>query len=402
MPIDKLDPEVWKLVGRLEGLWAQEGGDDFGWGSVPTKTQGLTAAANMGVYKLMQRDQSLVKDYYLVTGDVYHGIQNSPNDPESNWVSVGFYANYMNLKIWSTSIGGRVYSFGPNSTVNTSNIGFSVGGNLSANFSEKNGGSGGGQLNAAVNISFTASEVSFRASPSRSSVEWRVALPRVGWLGPAVPANPGRASYGGYVCTPAIIFEVDQGAFMMLSGQLEVDFEYNWTRGIRKRALTPNVTLQYTRDGKPLQDAGAGTRLPTILEKLQEFAASEGRDGETDSFLSVLGRLGLTTSFGDSTLQQLVVAPTNKAIERHFDAHPTLALKWSGVQANRWWEDWIDMRIHNMHPKSAVNPAVIAVLRNALSGSDRLFECADGILVITEDYGRSESFESVLAQALPA
>ncbi|WEZ82601.1 hypothetical protein P6U16_16250 [Rhizobium sp. 32-5/1] len=81
MPIDTLDAAAWKLVGNLDANWNANGGSDYGWGTVATEPQTLTANAVLAVYKLQQGDQSLTKDYYLVTGDVYHGIQGSPQAP---------------------------------------------------------------------------------------------------------------------------------------------------------------------------------------------------------------------------------------------------------------------------------------------------------------------------------
>ncbi len=401
MPIDQLNPDVWKLVGRMDGLWTSDGGDDYGWGTVSTKAQTLTASAQLGVYKLMQGDQSRTKDYYLVAGDVFHGIQGSPQNPGANWVSVGFYANYMRLKLFGQTPGTRLYTFGPNSTVETASIGFSIGGGLSAGASKKDGPSGGVELNASVSVSFSASEVSFVASPASTAIEWYTRLPHVGWISPAYPANPGNASYGGYIWNPALIFEVPEGRPLVVSGSLEVDFEFNWTRGIRKRSFTPVISLAYHPDGKPRVADDAG-KLPTIVQKLHSLAASAGQDGETDAFLAVLDRLDLLTSFGDSTLQQVVIAPSNKAIEKYLTDHPALALEWSGVQANRWWADWIDARIRNIEPAASTNPAMLAGLKKVLTPKERYYQCADGQLIVTDDYKRSETLAGSLRQMAPA
>jgi hypothetical protein len=402
MPIDQLNPDVWKLVGRMDALWSRDGGENFGWGTVATQSQTLTAAANLGVYKLMQGDQSRTKDYFLVAGDVFHGIQGSPQDPGSNWVSVGHYANYMKLKLFALTPGAKVNNFGPNSSVETANIGFSVGGSLSAGASKKDGPNGEVGINASVSISFSASEVSFRASPATTSVEWYTRLPHVGWISPGIPANPGISSYGGYLWNPAVIFEVPEGQPLRLAGTYEVDFEYNWTRGIRKRWFTPVLDLRYQADGKPGLAEEKPRSLPTIVERLHELAASAGQDGETDAFLAVVGKLGLLDSFGDSTLEQIVVVPSNKAIEGYFAANPSLSLEWSGVHASRWWNDWTDRRINNLPPGASANPALMAQLRKALSDTDRHYPCADGVLIVTDDYKRSETLAKSLQEMVPA
>lgn len=78
MPIETLNPDVWKLVGHLDGMWTGNGGENYGWGSVPTKNQTLTAAAILGVYKLQQGDQSQLKDYYLVVATPITAFRDLP------------------------------------------------------------------------------------------------------------------------------------------------------------------------------------------------------------------------------------------------------------------------------------------------------------------------------------
>ena len=116
----------------------------------------------------------------------------------------------------------------------------------------------------------------------------------------------------------------------------------------------------------------------------------------------MLDRLDLLTSFGDSTLQQVVIAPSNKAIEKYLTDHPALALEWSGVQANRWWADWIDARIRNIEPAASTNPAMLAGLKKVLTPKERYYQCADGQLIVTDDYKRSETLAGSLRQMAPA
>ena len=321
MPIETLNPEVWKLVGTLNGEWKTNGGKDFGWGTVKTSSQTLTANALLSVYKLMRGNQNLTRDYYLVVGDVYHGIQGSPSTPSSNWVSVGFYANHMKLRLETNSQQARLVTFGPNSTVEQATISFSIGGELSAEYS-KEGPKGGASLSANVGVSFTASEVSFAARPATQSIEWQARLPHVGWVSAGVPANPGRPSYAGYIWNAAAIIEVPQGATPNFKGRFEVDFEFNWTRGIRKRSFTPEIDLVYqslTRTGT--SDIEVIPPLPTILETLRSLASSTGRDGKTDTFLAALENSRVIDALGDSNLDQIVIAPTNLAVQTYFDQH---------------------------------------------------------------------------------
>ena len=71
-------------------LWTSKGGDDYGWGTVSTKDQTLTASAQLGVYKLMQGDQSRTKDDYPRGGRC---LSRHPGryrrTRAANWVSVG-------------------------------------------------------------------------------------------------------------------------------------------------------------------------------------------------------------------------------------------------------------------------------------------------------------------------
>nr|CAD6408901.1 hypothetical protein REQ54_00464 [Rhizobium sp. Q54] len=395
MPIETLNPDVWKLVGHLDGTWTANGGENYGWGSVPTESQTLTAAAILPVYKLQQGDQSQLKDYYLVAGDTYHGIQGSPSNPSANWVSVGFYANYMNLEIRCTTPGARVLTFGPNSTVEQATISFSIGGELSVEGGTE-GGKAGGSLSASVGVSFTASEVSFAARPATRSISWRASLPGVGWLGPAVPPNPARPSYAGYLWNPAVIFELPQGQTPALEGTFLVDFEYNWTRGIRKRAFDKPIALSYQPE-KHAIDAEA--KLPTILERLTELGATPGTPGRTDTFLAALRSSGAIKGFDDSNVKLLVIAPTNQAIEGYFSANPTVAAAAVSPANARWLEDFLGERIKPLGG-GTLSSDTLARLRKATTSQGEWFDCADGTLHLTDEYEVDANLLSTADQVL--
>lgn len=397
MPIESMNPEVWKLVGHMDGTQTRSGGPNLGPGSVPTESQTLTAAAILPVYKLMQGDQSKTRDYYLVTGDVYHGIQGSPVDPGSNWLSVGFYANYMNLELRCTTPGARVMTFGPNSTVEQATISFSIGGELSGEAGTE-GATVGASLSASVGVSFTASEVSFATRPSPTSISWRTSLPGVGWLGPAVPPNPARPSYAGYLWNPAVIFELPQGMSPDLHGEFVVDFEYNYTRGLRARGFTDPITLQYKIDGMA---ANPKPQLPTILERLAELTASNGVSGQTDTFLAALHRSGAASGFGDSTVQLLVVAPTNKAIEAYLTAHPAIAAAAVSPANARWLEDFLVERILPLSVGKS-GPAALARLQKATSTHGEWLPCADGILHLSNEFEVDPGLKSAAREILQA
>ncbi|HEV7319803.1 MAG TPA: hypothetical protein VGO04_14495 [Ensifer sp.] len=396
MPIETLNPEVWKLVGTLNGQWKSNGGKDFGWGTVKTSSQTLTANALLSVYKLMRGNQNLTRDYYLVAGDVYHGVQGSPSNPSSNWVSVGFYANHMKLNLEATSTQARLMTFGPNSTVEQATISFSIGGELSAEYS-KEGPKGGASLSANVGVSFTASEVSFAARPATQSIEWQARLPHVGWVSPGVPANPGRPSYAGYIWNAAAIIEVPQGVVPNLKGRFEVDFEYNWTRGIRKRSFTPGIELVYqSLVTTGADDALLEQPLPTILETLRSLAATTGREGKTDTFLMALEGSRVINAFGDSNLDQIVIAPTNQAIQQYFDKHPQTALEAVSPANQIWLDTWVAERVISTPPGSVNLGAISASVRTIAGLQGEWFECADGLLLVTDTYEVASGLRSAL------
>lgn len=396
MPIESLNPDVWKLVGQMDGSSSHSGGKNFGPGSVPTASQTLTAAAILPVYKLLQGDQSQARDYYLVTGDVYHGIQGSPADPSSNWLSVGFYANYMNLELRCTTPGARLTTFGPNSSVEQATISFSIGGELSGEGGTE-GGKGSASLSASVGVSFTASEVSFATRPSTTSISWRTDLPGVGWIGPG-PLNTARPSYAGYMWNPAVIFEVPQGVVPDLQGEFVVDFQYNYTRGIPARWFTNPISLQYKIDGIA---ASAKPQLPTILERLGELTATNGMPGQTDTFLTALHRSGVVSGFGDSTVELLVVAPTNKAIEAYLAAHPAIAAAAVSPANARWLEDFLVERILPLSVGKS-GSAALAQLKKATTTPGEWLPCADGILHLSDEFEVDPGLMSAAREILQA
>lgn len=382
MPIEQLDSEAWMLIGHLDGQWSEMGGKTPSWGCVPTESQILTACAILSVYKLQRGDQSLVKDYFLIAGDVYHGIQGSPEDPSANWLSVGFFANFMRMHIHNGAPGARLQTFGPNSTSETATISFAVGGELSAGTE-----GAGGSANASVGVSFSASEVSFAARPTTNSIEWYTALPGVNWISPAVPPNPAEPSYAGYIWNPAVIFEMPQGKTPLLSGYLQVEFAYDFTRGIRHRDVTPVINLVYRRaDGIPAEPEAEKT-LPTIMERLRMLCASaeSGGNGTTDTFLAALTQTGMAASFGDSNLEQLVIAPSNAVIAEYLKAHPAVAVAAAALANQRWLEDWVAERVISLPPKSAW-PTVTSHFQTATGLSGDWYECADGLLLVSDSF----------------
>jgi hypothetical protein len=399
MSYDPPNPGIWERIGTVPGgEWSKKGGDNFGWGTVPTEKQELTFSGNLIVYRLGQKVPGLNSDYYLVAGTIFHGISGSPSNPASNWVSVGFYSNYHSLVLRCTTPGARVLEFGPNSTVEQVSVSFTIGGSLTG---EAGGGpdgpSGGASLGieASVGVSFSSEAVRFAARPTLSSMEWRVDLPGVGFVSPGVPANPFRASYAGYLWNPAAIFKVPEGAPFSLGADLSVDFEYNWTRGITKRHFTDTLPLSFTHPAVGAEALEAAPR-PTILETLRELCApGSGADGDADTFLAALESDWLKSTFGDSNLETLVVVPTNQAIEGYLTEHPDVALESGGPLGPRWLSTWLMDHMRNLVPVSDDQRARLEARATADSGN-RTFFCSDGIVVLTDDFDAAEHVDSVM------
>jgi hypothetical protein len=400
MTYDIEDPGVWQRQGTLAGAdWSSNGGEDFGWGTVPTKRQQLTISGDLKVYKLVRGVPDPAEDNYLLAGNVFHGIMGSPNDPAANWVSVGFYANYHSLKISCTTPGAKIVEFGPNSTVEQVSVSFSIGGSIGGTAgADSTGPMGEGSLevNTSVGVSFTSESVRFAARPSLTSMEWRVDLPGVGFVSPAVPANPFRASYAGYIWNPALICKVPAGSPLGVSADLTVDFEYNWTRGITARRFTQTVQ----RTWPPPGEADALTGAPvegTIVETLRSLCtAGPGAPGRADTFVAALDTEGLIDGFGDSHLSTLLVVPTNEAIKEHMENDPETALQSGGPLSRRWVTRWLEEHMVN---KKQISPDAGDLLKAAGDGvpPGEYFPCSDGGIYLTDVFTGRDEVQAVVA-----
>lgn len=170
-----------------------------------------------------------------------------------------------------------------------------------------------------------------------------------------------------------------------LSGQLEVDFEFNWTRGIRKRSFTPVLDLVYQPVAGKTGATDSAKTLPTILQTLHSLAKGPDAPGKTDTFLSALLQTGLAGAFGDSNLEQFVIAPTNAAIEAYFEANPSVALAASSLANQRWLTDWVTERVFSLPPKSAWQ-TTLAKMKSANASNGEWYDCADGTLFVSDCY----------------
>jgi hypothetical protein len=214
-------------------------------GAIDTENQRLSSLLHMTGYKL--RSQAKKHEFYSLFGSFSHGVShnNSSYHPVKNWVSVGYYATEMLLTIEVKEQTSIVWDSGPTSTVRSSQTGFNIGGNLSA-------GSFGGEpiLQAGVSGSFGASfsspDVVFAHSMFEHHVQWLVKLPGVGYISPAVPANPEEPSYAGYEWRFGAIFVVPFGQPFSVDVKAQVFWEFDYTRGIKYDTKTSNQKGTYS------------------------------------------------------------------------------------------------------------------------------------------------------------
>jgi hypothetical protein len=219
--------EPFSLNGLLKGR------KNVGLGAIDTEHQQMSGALRMTAFQLQSQSKSW--NFYSVFGSMTHGVSHKDSNytPGPNWVSVGYYATAMSLKLdlVDGGTGAEIWDSGPTSTVGSNSTGFSIGGNLS-------GGTFGGEpiLSAGVNGGFSASfaspDVTFATSQVANSVQWNVALPGVGFVSPGVPANPHEPSYAGYKFYFGAIYALPKASTFKLSITPSIRWEFDYTRGI--------------------------------------------------------------------------------------------------------------------------------------------------------------------------
>jgi hypothetical protein len=228
----------------LTRAFSTSGRSDPGWGTVPTAGQTLSGSLDGFGYKLAKA-ANVKEDYYAVYGHMSHGILHSDGayDPEPNWVSVGYYAMYMSLLLELTTDGATVYDYGPISTVGSDSTSFSIGANLSGTVGDFNTISGGGSVG--FGASFASPNTVISAARVEHAVRWDVRLPYVGYLQPAIPANPLPPSCAGYEWYFGLIVEVAGGTVPTLRVHPRVTWEYDWPRGTANDTKTWEDDFQY-------------------------------------------------------------------------------------------------------------------------------------------------------------
>ncbi len=229
----------------------QNGRGNLSWftGAIDTSDQQMSSMLNMTGYKLAS--QAKLHDFYSVYGSFSHAVSHAGGsyNPSRNIVSVGYYATQMILNLELLTPEGQIWDAGPGSTVGSNSTGFNIGANLS-------GGSFGGEpiLTGGVSGSFSANfaspDVKFAESMFPNHVQWNVSLPGVGYVSPGVPANPESPSYAGYDWYFGAIFVVPAGSTFALSVNTQVDWNFDYTRGITNDCRKANLTQVYTyQDG---------------------------------------------------------------------------------------------------------------------------------------------------------
>jgi hypothetical protein len=217
--------------------------------AIDTENQELSGELRVTGYKLQTPNTKY--DFYSVFGQMTHGVSHGGGayDPSTNWVSVGYYANAMSLVLGvvNDAPGAEIWDAGPTSTVGTDTSSFNIGGNLS-------GGTMAGEpvLTAGVSggfgASFSSPDVTIATSQVGDHVRWDVKLPSVGYVSPGNPANPREPSYAGYKWYFGVIYAVPKAKGLILSVNPEIDWEFDYTRGIAYNTKKWSQTTQFNLD----------------------------------------------------------------------------------------------------------------------------------------------------------
>ena len=199
-----------------------QGRPNIGWGTNTTENQILTGAVRILSHKYITF-KTHDKDYYGLTGHMRHGVTNSGNTA----VSVGYFAPQMKLALQLQGE-GSVWEAGPTSTVGEASTSFNIGGSLGTF-----GDSPTASVNAGFGESYSTPSVTIAQTTSGKTVSWNIKLPGVGFQSPGVPANPHEPSYAGYSWKFGVIFEVPKGQPLKVLVKPEIEWAFDYTRGIR-------------------------------------------------------------------------------------------------------------------------------------------------------------------------
>lgn len=215
------------------------GRSNIGWGAVTTHDQVMAGQVRLNSYKLESPQSS--NDYYSVFGHMSHGVEHNNKDyqpyhPSPNWVSVGYYATDMGLSLELLGTEGLIWEAGPTSTVGSHTTSFSIGASLSGTAGDFDTISGG--VSSSFGASFSSPDVTIGNSVVGHHVRWDLGLPGVGFVSPAVPANPKEPSYAGYKWVFGVIFQVPKDCPLRLRVHPSVHWRFDYTRGTKNDAKT--------------------------------------------------------------------------------------------------------------------------------------------------------------------
>lgn len=242
--MDKLEQPggPWQTAVVSQSMRASYNGrSNIGWGCIDTQNQQISGAVNFWAYKL-RKDPSVQQDYYAVYGQMSHGVMHSEGsyNPETNWVSVGYFATHMSLVLEISGDGDKseysCWDCGPTSTVGENSTSFSIGANLNLQVGDIT--TVGGGVDASFGCSFSAPDVLISGAKGDHSARWDVNLPGVGFKSPGVPANPFAPSYGGYEWYFGAIFMTPPNVIPNLLVHPRIEWEFDYTRGIINHQIT--------------------------------------------------------------------------------------------------------------------------------------------------------------------
>ncbi len=206
-------PNGWMKYGLPISISLSKNGlpDKYTCGScVKTSTQSMTTDINLTIYKNAVPTIDGY-DYYLVTGTQRHSVAGS----SSNLISGGMYGQIMGLTM--SAAGGRMWDYGPTTTVGGTTAGFNVGANIGASGSGPSGGASFG-----YSQSFSTPSVTFSSSGNATTASITTNLPH----------NSQAASSVGYNFESAVVFQVPAGHGLSLSLVNEAKWEYDYPKGL--------------------------------------------------------------------------------------------------------------------------------------------------------------------------
>jgi len=196
--------------------------------------------ANQDVKAKLHMDAYYLKSDYIDTHDYYcflikysHEVLNYRED----FFTVGYYTDAMHLGIQCIDPSTRIFEFGP-VTIKRGQDAIKY--NLMRGPTQ-------------VTVSFDTHEVGILAAPNfnkdGNSLTWSFSLPRVGWISPGIPANPGVAAKK-YTCCPGFVLAVPKDKETAFSIQPYIKWVFDSPRGTVKKTHTwdEKRTFRFSKD----------------------------------------------------------------------------------------------------------------------------------------------------------